>query len=65
MRAVEFEEYGGPEVLGVVEAETPEPGPGQVSIPVTAEFALADASEAHRLMDSRTSTGKLLLRVEA
>ena len=36
---------------------------GTVTLPVTAEFALADAAEAHRLMDSRTSTGKLLLKV--
>lgn len=34
MRAVEFKEYGGPEVLGLVEAEVPEPGSGQVSIDV-------------------------------
>ncbi|MET9040175.1 quinone oxidoreductase family protein [Streptomyces mirabilis] len=34
MRAVEIQEYGGPEVLRVVEAETPAPGPGQVSIDV-------------------------------
>ncbi|MFF9087545.1 zinc-binding alcohol dehydrogenase family protein [Streptomyces sp. NPDC014991] len=32
MRAVEFHEYGGPEVLKVVEADVPEPGPGQVTI---------------------------------
>ncbi|MGW4160525.1 quinone oxidoreductase family protein [Streptomyces sp. NPDC004788] len=36
---------------------------GAVTLPVTAEFALADAAEAHRLMGSRTSTGKLLLKV--
>jgi NADPH2:quinone reductase len=36
---------------------------GTVSLPVTAEFALAEAAEAHRLMGGRTSTGKLLLRV--
>lgn len=36
---------------------------GVVRLPVTAEFALADAAEAHRLMGGRTSTGKLLLRV--
>ncbi|MFI5824328.1 zinc-binding alcohol dehydrogenase family protein [Streptomyces rishiriensis] len=36
---------------------------GAVSLPVTAEFVLADAAEAHRLMGGRTSTGKLLLRV--
>ncbi|MFJ8021352.1 zinc-binding alcohol dehydrogenase family protein [Streptomyces sp. NPDC096311] len=35
---------------------------GVVSLPVTAEFALSDAAEAHRLMGTRTSTGKLLLR---
>lgn len=34
MRAVEFQEYGGPEVLRVVEAGVPEPGPGEVSIDV-------------------------------
>ncbi len=32
MRAVEFHEYGGPEVLRVVQAVAPEPGPGQVAI---------------------------------
>ncbi|MER7625324.1 zinc-binding dehydrogenase [Streptomyces sp. NPDC126503] len=38
---------------------------GTVSIPVTAEFPLAEAAEAHRLLGSRTSTGKLLLTVGA
>jgi NADPH2:quinone reductase len=36
---------------------------GTVSLPVTAEFPLHEAAEAHRLMGGRTSTGKLLLRV--
>jgi NADPH2:quinone reductase len=36
---------------------------GTVNLPVTAEFPLADAAEAHRLMGGRTSTGKLLLRI--
>ncbi|SDP38167.1 quinone oxidoreductase family protein [Actinacidiphila guanduensis] len=36
---------------------------GVVELPVSAEFALEDAAEAHRLMESRTTTGKLLLRV--
>ncbi|MEV0528737.1 zinc-binding dehydrogenase [Streptomyces sp. NPDC050439] len=36
---------------------------GVVSLPVTAEFPLSDAADAHRLMGGRTSTGKLLLRV--
>jgi NADPH2:quinone reductase len=34
-----------------------------ISVPVTGEFGLDDAGEAHRLLESRTSTGKLLLRV--
>ena len=37
----------------------------RVTLPVTSEFDLADAAEAHRLIESRTSTGKLLLRVAA
>jgi NADPH2:quinone reductase len=36
---------------------------GGVELPVSAEFALEDAARAHRLVESRTSTGKLLLRV--
>lgn len=36
---------------------------GTVTLPVTAEFPLEDAAGAHRLVDSRTSTGKLLLRI--
>jgi NADPH2:quinone reductase len=36
---------------------------GTVTLPVTAEFGLEEAAEAHRLMGARTSTGKLLLRV--
>ncbi|MFG2118850.1 zinc-binding alcohol dehydrogenase family protein [Streptomyces sp. NPDC048710] len=38
---------------------------GTVALPVTAEFPLTEAAEAHRLMGARTSTGKLLLRVNA
>lgn len=36
---------------------------GRVELPVTAEFDLERAAEAHRLMDTRTTTGKLLLRI--
>ncbi|QCX78383.1 Quinone oxidoreductase 1 [Streptomyces sp. YIM 121038] len=36
---------------------------GTVTLPVTAEFALEEAAEAHALMGGRTTTGKLLLRV--
>jgi NADPH:quinone reductase-like Zn-dependent oxidoreductase len=36
MKAVQFNEYGGPEVLRVVEADQPHAGPGQVRIAVRA-----------------------------
>ncbi|MDF9814809.1 zinc-binding dehydrogenase [Streptomyces sp. SPB162] len=36
---------------------------GEVELPITAEFPLEEAAEAHRLMDTRATTGKLLLRV--
>ncbi|MER5913492.1 zinc-binding dehydrogenase [Streptomyces sp. NPDC001982] len=53
MRAVEFQEYGGPEVLKVVETEVPEPGPGQVSVDVAyagVNFAdLKARSEGYRV----------------
>ncbi|WP_327145605.1 quinone oxidoreductase family protein [Nocardia sp. NBC_01327] len=37
---------------------------GQVDLPITAEFPLGEVAEAHRLMESRTSTGKLILSLE-
>jgi NADPH2:quinone reductase len=53
MRAIEFQEYGGPEVLRVVDAEVPEPGPGQVSVDVAwtgVNFAdLKARSEGYRV----------------
>ncbi|MFD9390773.1 zinc-binding alcohol dehydrogenase family protein [Streptomyces sp. NPDC060000] len=36
---------------------------GTVSLPVTAQFALEEAAQAHRLMGARQSTGKLLLKI--
>ncbi len=36
MKAVQFHEYGGPEVLNLVEVEEPHAGPGQVRIAVRA-----------------------------
>lgn len=36
MRAAIFDEHGGPDVVGVREVETPEPGPGEVRIRVGA-----------------------------
>jgi enoyl reductase len=35
-RAVVFDEYGGPEVLRILESDPPEPGPGQVMVRVQA-----------------------------
>jgi NADPH2:quinone reductase len=53
MRAIEFQEYGGPEVLRVVDAEVPEPGPGRVSVDVAwtgVNFAdLKARSEGYRV----------------
>ncbi|MFD6351539.1 quinone oxidoreductase family protein [Nocardia tengchongensis] len=36
---------------------------GKVRLPITAEFPLAEAADAHRLMAGRSSTGKLVLAV--
>ena len=36
MKAVQFDEYGGPEVLKIVEIDEPHAGPGQVRIAVNA-----------------------------
>ncbi|MFI7667405.1 zinc-binding alcohol dehydrogenase family protein [Nocardia sp. NPDC049526] len=36
----------------------------QVELPITAEFPLSEVAEAHRLMASRASTGKLVLAVK-
>jgi NADPH2:quinone reductase len=36
---------------------------GGLELPISAEFPLAEVAEAHRLVESRTTTGKLLLRV--
>lgn len=36
MRAIQLQEFGGPEVLRLVELPTPEPGPGEVLVEVTA-----------------------------
>jgi NADPH:quinone reductase len=36
---------------------------GELSVRIGAEFALADAAEAHRALEGRRTTGKVLLRV--
>ena len=35
MRAIQLQEFGGPEVLQLVELPTPTPGPGEVLVDVT------------------------------
>jgi NADPH2:quinone reductase len=35
---------------------------GKVHLPITGDYELADAADAHRLLESRTSTGKIVLR---
>jgi NADPH2:quinone reductase len=36
---------------------------GSVAVPITHEYALDDAADAHRLIESRASTGKIVLGV--
>jgi NADPH:quinone reductase len=36
---------------------------GKVTVPITHEYSLEEAAEAHRLLEGRTSTGKIVLRV--
>ena len=36
MKAVQFSEYGGPEVLELVDLPDPHPGPGQIRVAVRA-----------------------------
>src|SRR3954466_7732979 len=48
MRAIQIEEFGGPEVLKVVELPTPEPKPGEVLIRVSkAGMNFADTNQPH------------------
>jgi NADPH2:quinone reductase len=35
---------------------------GEVDLPITGEYELRDAADAHRLLESRASTGKIVLR---
>jgi NADPH:quinone reductase len=51
------------ELRTLVERAFAKAADGTVSLPVTAQFALEEAAQAHRLMGARRSTGKLLLKV--
>src|SRR3954447_9754660 len=48
MRAIQIEEFGGPEVLQLVDLPVPEPGPGEVLVRVTrAGVNFADTHQRH------------------
>src|SRR4051812_4253852 len=48
MRAIQIEEFGGPEVLRLVDLPTPEPGPGEVLVRVArAGVNFADTHQRH------------------
>ena len=61
MRAALFSEHGGPEVIRIAEAEMPEPGSGEVRVPVRAVMPLDDARRAHELLEAGEVFGKLVL----
>ena len=61
MRAVQIEEFGGPEVLQVVEVAKPEPGDGQVLIEVSkAGMNFADTHQRENSYLARYETPLIL-----
>ncbi|WP_368496821.1 NADP-dependent oxidoreductase [Herbiconiux sp. A18JL235] len=62
-KAVRFEEYGGSEVLKVVEVERPEPGPGEVRVSVVASSvnpgeAKIRSGELHEMFPTTFPSGE-------
>ncbi|MFG2647093.1 zinc-binding alcohol dehydrogenase family protein [Streptomyces sp. NPDC048436] len=57
MRAIQFDRFGGPEVLGVVEAPEPVPGPGQLLIQV--EAAGVNFADTHQTDGSYLAADQL------
>jgi NADPH2:quinone reductase len=51
------------EASGIMNAVIPMLAQGKIRMMIANQFPLADAAEAHRLLESRTSTGKILLKV--
>ena len=51
------------EASSIMQAVIPLLAEGKIHMMMGKQFALAEAAEAHRLLESRTSTGKLLLKV--
>ena len=61
MRAVQIEEFGGPEVLQVAEVDKPEPGEGQVLIEVSrAGMNFADTHQRENSYLARYETPLIL-----
>lgn len=73
MKAVQYSEYGGPEVLRVVDIDEPHAGPGQVRIAVCSEglfrlhveqtFPLEQTAAAQEVSAKGHVTGKLVICV--
>lgn len=66
MRAIVVSQAGGPEVLQLRERPVPRPGSGEILVDVRVAGVnffdpLAEAAKAHADIESRTTTGKLLL----
>lgn len=59
MRAIQIEEFGGPEVLRVVEVDPPQPQPGQVRVAVTA--AGVNYADTHQVENSYLAPATLPL----
>jgi NADPH2:quinone reductase len=51
------------EAAGIMNAVIPMLAAGKIRMITGKQFPLAQAAEAHRFLESRTSTGKLLLKV--
>jgi NADPH:quinone reductase-like Zn-dependent oxidoreductase len=65
VKAIRVEQFGGPEVLKLVEIPTPTAGPGTGAgalCPVIGkEFPLAEAPQAHRAVVEPGALGKIVL----
>jgi NADPH2:quinone reductase len=51
------------EASGIMNAVIPLLAEGKIRMMIARQFPLAEAAEAHRLLESRTNTGKILLKV--
>ncbi len=66
MKAARFSQFGGPEVLEIVDLPDPHPGPGQIrrfSRPAVQTFPPGEIAAAHRVSEDGHVRGKLVLLV--